>query len=218
MYKLFILLTLTISLNTLFAQTVNKLKVFKDDGTETIFFVEDIDKITFVQQKLAIGDYYKGGIIFYIDNTGLHGFAAAQSDQSTSAEWGCYQTTISGADGIEIGTGAQNTIDIENGCTTDGTAADICANLTLNGNSDWFLPSRDELNEMYINKSAINATALLIGGSSFEETEYWSSSESTEESGNGEILAWLQNFSDGTGNYYYTDKYINCSVRAVRAF
>jgi hypothetical protein len=81
-------------------------------------------------QTPVIGDYYEGGIVFHLDGNG-GGLIAAPSDQSTGAEWGCYGTPISGADGTAIGTGNQNTTDIEAGCTTPGTAADLCANLTL---------------------------------------------------------------------------------------
>jgi hypothetical protein len=106
-----------------------------------------------------------------------------------------------GADGTAVGTGNQNMIDIEAGCTTAGTAADICANLTLSGYSDWFLPSKDELNQMYLNKA-------VIGG--FANINYWSSSEV------GGTMAWEQHFS--TGYQDDTGKiYSNC-VRAVRAF
>ena len=84
---------------------------------------------------IEIGDNYQGGIVFLLDGYG-GGLIAAPSDQSTSAEWGCYGTAISGADEDGVGRGNQNTIDIEAGCTTLVTAADICANLTLDEYSD----------------------------------------------------------------------------------
>ena len=157
---------------------------------------------------LAIGDTHQGGIVFYLDGNG-GGLIAATSDQSSGAEWGCVGTVISGADGMAIGTGNQNTIDIEAGCTTPGTAADICANLTLGGYNDWFLPSKDELNEMYLNIGQGNALGLgNIGG--FAGNYYWSSTEY------GNYVAWGQDFTIG-GQYNYSKGYGD-GVRAVRAF
>jgi len=149
---------------------------------------------------LAIGDTYQGGIVFYLDGNG-GGLIAAPSDQSTGAEWGCYGTAISGADGTAIGTGAQNTIDIEAGCTTTGIATDICANLTIGGYSDWFLPSKDELNQMYLQKG-------VIGG--FANDWYWSSTEL-----NG-YNAWEQNFYNNAK--YFSPKVYSNYVRAIRTF
>ena len=153
----------------------------------------------------AIGGNVNGGIIFYIDGTGQHGLVCAPTDQVTiaGADWGCYNSTITGADGTALGTGNQNTIDIVNGCLTEGIAAKICYDLDLNGYTDWYLPSKDELDLMYTNLKA-------AGLSSFSSDFYWSSSEYSYGS------AWLQDFRNGTKSANV--KFGKLDVRAVRSF
>jgi hypothetical protein len=147
-----------------------------------------------------IGQSYGGGIIFYIDGTTQHGLIAAPSDQSTGAQWGCYQTLIGGTSSA-IGTGQANTTAIITGCATTGIAAQICDVLVLNGYSDWYLPSKDELNQMYIQKN-------VIGG--FADTWYWTSTEYSS------TLSWYQLFDSGIQNG--VDKYFTPNVRAIRSF
>jgi hypothetical protein len=169
---------------------------------------------------IVIGSTYQGGIIFWLDGNG-GGLIAAPTDQTNAAQWGCYGTLL-GANGSSIGTGAQNTITIEAGCTASGIAADICANLTLGEFSDWFLPSREELDLMWLNLADSDGDGINLGpsdpnnlggflgntGNNF--MYYWSS---TELNGGG---AMFRRFLDG--NEYDGGKTILLSVRAVRAF
>ena len=151
----------------------------------------------------AVGDTGPGGgKVFYIASGVC--YEAPTSDQSTvirKYKWGCYGTEISGADGTAIGTGYQNTQDILAGCATRPIASSICSSLTLGGKSDWFLPSKDELNQMYLQ-------GLIIGG--FSSYYYWSSSQYSS------YAAWTQFFI--LGNQFSYNKDYSYRVRCSRSF
>lgn len=153
-----------------------------------------------------IGLNHNGGIIFYINGSNGSGLVAASSDQSLTAEWGCFQTNVPGANATAIGTGAQNTMDIITaGCSSAANATNICADLSLNGYNDWYLPSIDELNELYLTRG-------IVGG--FSTQLYWSSSEYDISNEDEKALA----LSFGNGTSSTRRKIITISVRAIRAF
>jgi len=149
---------------------------------------------------LAIGKTYQGGIIFYLDGTGEHGLIAAPSDQSSATPWSASTYKVTGATGTAIGTGQANTNAIITAQGADLYAAKLCDDLVLGGYSDWFLPSKDELNELYKSK-------VILGGSPW----YWSSSEYDK------ATAWVVYFV-GNGGPDTLGKYWTYPVRAVRAF
>ena len=154
----------------------------------------------------TIGQSALGGIIAYINgggSTGTSGLVATASDISTGTTWGCVGTALSGADGTAIGTGNQNTIDIMAGCATAGIAARLCGDLTEGGYSDWYLPSKDELNALYTNKAS-------IGG--FANYAYWSSTEYSTAS-----AAYYQDFTNGYADGAPKNS-ADIYVRAVRSF
>jgi uncharacterized protein (TIGR02145 family) len=166
------------------------------------------DEVSF-QTVYAIGDYYQGGIIFSISGTypNQHGLICAQADQSTSAVWGCDGSQIAGADGTAVGTGNQNTTDIVNGCPTAGIAAKICYDLNLNGYTDWYLPSIDELG--LLDQHYRETLSSDFGGAYY----YWSS---TEDSGTPASFAMYKNF--WTAETWAVSKTQPAHVRAVRTF
>jgi hypothetical protein len=156
-------------------------------------------------RTFTIGESYGGGIIFYVDNDGKHGLIAATSNQS-NAPWGCEGTNITGTSTL-IG-GQANTNAIVNGCSTAGIAARICDQLVLNGYSDWFLPSKTELNLMHTNLHYNGQGGFNIGA------PYWSSSQFASTNAYG----W--DFSDEVRSYVgiFVTKNSSIYVRAIRAF
>jgi hypothetical protein len=152
---------------------------------------------------IAIGQTYEGGLIFYVDATGQHGLIAAEKDQGT-LNWGCQYTLISGTS-TALGTGLANTNAIVNQCPKANIAARICADLVLNGKTDWYLPSKDELNLLHQNLYLRNIGNL-------QTHRYWSSSQYNAQ------FAYCQLFNLNLNQLYYDKDLIAYPVRAIRTF
>jgi hypothetical protein len=172
------------------------------------------------QSQVAIGDRTLGGIVAYILQPGDPGYDANVQkglvvsetdipDRFTETTWGGYNMeNPSGAFSTAIGSGNSNTEAII-AAYTGSSAARLCAELTLGGYSDWYLPSKDELNKIWENRVAINP----LQTDPFGLTEYWSSTVAD----NGLQEAWRQSFSNSGAQDLSAKLYENY-VRAVRSF
>ena len=140
---------------------------------------------------------------------------SAPSNQG-SAQWGCYGTYIANASNPNIGAGNYNTDLILELCDQTGIAAEICANLNLNGFDDWYLPSKDELNLMYNNLHLYGFGNFVMDFNNPMNSWYWSS---TDGESNGEA-AWVQSFYDEgyQATYDVGIKTFDNNIRAVRGF
>ena len=155
-----------------------------------------------------IGELYRGGIVFWLDETGEHGLIASKSDinQGQGVQWRNGESgnkiTNARADGIGAGESntniiiAQQTIDHQTGtfaallCTKyrvqqDGeTPCATPSTLAVSCYGGWYLPSTHELALMRTNLSQ-------QGIAHFAPDYYWSSTETNA------TTAWMQNFATG---------------------
>ncbi len=167
--------------------------------------------------NLSIGDTYQGGIIFWLDGSGEHGLIVAPSGQSIPAPlpWG-ELNVLTRMEGIYTGQANSKliiSINTNNGTTID-YAAKSCDDLVLNGYSDWYLPSIDELVLMLIN---IGMEGL---GNFPSNYYYWSSNMGNAGLGSAKVMVVnLDMQSTSIVNVLYVDyDQIYVSTRAIRTF
>jgi len=166
-----------------------------------------------------VGDFAQGGIVFWIDESGQHGLVCAKEDQSSNIRWyaGNYGSTRATGDGPY--SGELNTAIIISSLINFGDdgldyAAQLCNDLVVSEGDisygDWYLPSLEELTLMWQNRAIIDLTAVTNGGSSFENSPYWSSTEV------GYAHAAVFRFEEGISQNVW--KEFETNVRAIRAF
>jgi len=206
--------TFTSSLTGLSGSTTYYVRAYATNSAGTAYGAE----VSFTTAAFSgsIGDAYQGGKVAYILQSGdpgyvageVHGLIAATSDQSTGIIWNNDGTKATrGATGIVIGTGLANTNAIINkqGEPATSYAAGLARAYTGGGYTDWYLPSKEELNKLYINRVA-------IGG--FANAWYWNS---TEYNLSVFTFGWCQNFNNGNQDAF-NDVTWAVNVRAIRAF
>jgi hypothetical protein len=126
-----------------------------------------------------------------------------------SLEWCDVTTRVDGASGTDVGTGAANTTAMDLACTAG--AGQAASDYSRNGYSDWFLPSKDELNAMYVYEAAIPAAMVATYGFT-SNYYYWTSSQAPTPPEN----ASFQRLDNGDQDT--TNKEGELLVRPVRAF
>ena len=177
---------------------------------------EGITPIELINANIPLENLYgmqfEDGLIFYLNTDDGTGMIAAAEDQDESEFWGCSGDDISELSnvanlpaeidlevGARIDDGLANTDAIISECNGRFVAARLCREL----GDAWFLPSRAELNLMYINLSSIEKAG-------FSGNFYWSSTEIDSD------FVWSQDFNNG--RLINGLKSNGISVRAARSF
>lgn len=166
--------------------------------------------------KYKVGDKGPaGGTVFFVSSDQYHGLELAPAlTIGETGEWGCIGQFL-GATGTTIGSGASNTSTIASKCTQANTPAQLIKAFSLNGYSDWYMPSKDEMQH-------------IIGNVSDKNALYWTSTEE----GPYSITAWewdwiltgpgqvqyTRYFSSSSSKWIWASSYRNIKFYPVRSF
>ncbi|MCF8464837.1 MAG: DUF1566 domain-containing protein [Flavobacteriales bacterium] len=160
---------------------------------------------------MAVGDLYQGGRVAKVlqpweqgyDNEVPHGLIVSAVNQGSDIPWST-TNLVTGATDASYGAGSANTNLIVAAHGAGYYAAWICDTLTLNGYSDWYLPSLDEAIVLNQNRVALGLQNV--------STFYWTSTEENISS------AYVMSFNGASTGISGAGKSPAIGVRAVRTF
>ena len=165
-------------------------------------------------KKVTVGDFAYGGIVFYVDESGEHGLVCSKVDVGENVKWVERKVIRKNNRLSNNMTTNKSLFGSKNKVKQDFFASQLCENfeVTEEGKkyNDWYLPTKEELNLMYLQKEKINETSLANQGKAFGKTYYWASTEEDF------TRAWTQYFYNG--KQIDTYKKYKHNVRAIRAF
>jgi hypothetical protein len=166
-----------------------------------------------------IGEFYGGGIIFWLSPDGQHGLILSLDDVISSTTWSNVTTNAANSNDMYDGLANSNVIVAQASHTT--SAAKYCLDYVSGGFDDWFLPANVQLNLVYQSAYTLNyvlandgdaLTVPLITSqvATSPYPVYWSSTEYDS------TVAWSLYFR--FGYMYNFGKNNTARVRAIRTF
>lgn len=158
-----------------------------------------------VANDYEVGDLAHGGIVFWVDETGVHGLVVSPSNLTFDPI--SYRASDPKGDGIYAG--RRNTNHNLTQCQFGDWASCpssilLCPEYQGGNFGDWYLPSKYELNLIYTNLK-------LNGIGNLGNFNYWSST------GVVDAAVWFQNFGNGVTDFSFNLSTLG-HIRAVRAF
>jgi hypothetical protein len=184
----------------------------------SLSFASQAESATTTTEKLHIGDYYQGGVIYWLDarQSYKHGLIADIKDAPNASgyAWDPKPPSETKARADKPYTGKTNTKTIIASIgDARAQAANACASSQNQGYSDWYLPAKMELTQLLSRqKNIINATKDH-DGNTLSNSPYWSSTEYRINS------AWNASNLPGDGVHSSTyKKNIPLNVRCIRSF
>jgi hypothetical protein len=207
--------TFTSSITGLTAGTTYYVRAYATNAIGTSYGANESFTTLSTLTLPTVGSSYGGGIVAYVYQNGDPGYTSTNipvlitgNDILGFTRWHNGSNTTTGATATALGTGSANTnaIIANQGTSTGGYtyAAALAKAYNGGGFTDWYLPSQDELNKLFLNKVA-------IGGFTSAYNYFWAS---TELSASNVIL---QNFLMGSTTVLdFPKSATGGTVRAVR--
>jgi hypothetical protein len=191
-----------------------------------VIAIDSSGKFSSAKHSLSVGEQYGGGTVFCVGDSpdvskysiygsGSCGLIMANEDQvnfdSNRKHGVTWSSEYKETGALSYDDGAANTaaiIAVHPKDNPDNNAAWLCHSYRGGDYEDWYLPSKNELNKMYLFAKANN----LIGKNLDDDNVCWSSTEHSDRN----TRACIQHFIDGHQGDFNKDHFLG--VRAVRAF